>query len=88
MLVALPCMAAWKHQSLLFWLSRTEPSELALALTLPCAVALVVIPLPLVSVLFERGAFGADDTAARQAKATAQTTPKPAWSEVVVSAGC
>ena len=38
--------------------------EVALALTLPCAVALVVIPLPLVAVLFERGAFGADDSAA------------------------
>jgi len=38
--------------------------EVALALTVPCAVALVVIPLPLVAVLFERGAFGADDSAA------------------------
>ena len=39
-------------------------SELALALTIPAAVALVVIPLPLVGVLFERGAFDSDDTAA------------------------
>ena len=39
-------------------------SELALGLTIPAAVALVVIPLPLVSVLFERGAFDSDDTAA------------------------
>ena len=39
-------------------------SELALALTIPAAVALVVIPVPLVSVLFERGAFDSDDTAA------------------------
>ena len=38
--------------------------EVALALTVPCAVALAVIPLPLVAVLFERGAFGADDSAA------------------------
>jgi putative peptidoglycan lipid II flippase len=38
--------------------------EVALALTIPCAVALVVIPLPLVAVLFERGAFGSDDSAA------------------------
>ena len=37
--------------------------EFALALTLPAAVALVVIALPLISVLFERGAFGPDDTA-------------------------
>jgi len=42
----------------------SRAGEMALALTLPCAVALVVIPLPLVSVLFERGAFGPDDTAA------------------------
>ena len=38
--------------------------ELSLALTIPAAVALMVIPLPLVSVLFQRGAFGADDAAA------------------------
>jgi putative peptidoglycan lipid II flippase len=37
--------------------------EFALALTLPAAVALMVIALPLISVLFERGAFGPDDTA-------------------------
>ncbi len=39
-------------------------TEVALALTLPCAVALMVIPLPLISVLFERGAFTSDDSAA------------------------
>ena len=38
--------------------------EYALLLTLPAAVALVVIPLPLVSVLFERGAFEASDSQA------------------------
>ncbi len=38
-------------------------AEFSLALTLPAAVALVVIPVPLVSVLFERGAFGARDAA-------------------------
>jgi putative peptidoglycan lipid II flippase len=37
-------------------------TELTLALTLPAAVALVVIPVPIVSVLFERGAFTAADT--------------------------
>lgn len=36
-------------------------AEFSLALTLPAAVALMVIPLPLVTVLFERGAFGAHD---------------------------
>ena len=39
-------------------------AEIALALTIPCAVALMIIPLPLVSVLFERGATGPDDSAA------------------------
>ncbi|MHA6326725.1 murein biosynthesis integral membrane protein MurJ [Roseivivax sp. CAU 1753] len=42
----------------------SRASEYALALTIPAAVALIVIPLPLVSVLFERGRTGADDTAA------------------------
>ena len=39
-------------------------TEFALVLTVPAAVALVVIPLPLVSVLFERGAFSAADALA------------------------
>ena len=39
-------------------------TEISLALTIPAAIALMVIPLPLVSVLFERGAFTSDDTAA------------------------
>ncbi len=38
-------------------------AELSLALTVPSAVALMVIAVPLVSVLFERGAFTSDDTA-------------------------
>jgi putative peptidoglycan lipid II flippase len=38
--------------------------EISLALTIPAAIALMVIPYPLVSVLFERGAFDATDTAA------------------------
>ncbi|MBQ2260841.1 MAG: murein biosynthesis integral membrane protein MurJ [Loktanella sp.] len=38
--------------------------EVSLALTIPAAVALMVIAVPLVSVLFERGAFAASDTAA------------------------
>jgi len=39
-------------------------AEMALTLTVPSAVAFVVIPLPLVATLFERGAFGPDDSAA------------------------
>ena len=42
----------------------SRASEFAFIISLPCAVALVVIPLPLVSVLFERGATGPDDSAA------------------------
>jgi len=45
-------------------IALSRAGEVALALTVPCAVALVVIPLPLVAVLFERGAFGSDDSAA------------------------
>ena len=37
-------------------------SEFTLALTLPAAVALMVIPVPIVAVLFQRGAFGPADT--------------------------
>jgi putative peptidoglycan lipid II flippase len=37
-------------------------TELTLALTLPAAVALIVIPVPIVATLFERGAFTAADT--------------------------
>lgn len=42
----------------------SRAAEISLALTIPAAVALIVIPLPLVSVLFERGQTGADDSAA------------------------
>ncbi|WP_037282111.1 murein biosynthesis integral membrane protein MurJ [Rubellimicrobium mesophilum] len=37
-------------------------TEISLALTVPAAVALVVIAYPLISVLYERGAFDRDDT--------------------------
>jgi putative peptidoglycan lipid II flippase len=42
----------------------SRATEFALLLTVPSAVALLVVPGTLVSVLFQRGAFGADDTAA------------------------
>ncbi|QBF33600.1 murein biosynthesis integral membrane protein MurJ [Thalassococcus sp. S3] len=41
----------------------SRAGEAALALTIPSAVALIVIPLPLVSVLFQRGEVTADDSA-------------------------
>lgn len=42
----------------------SRAAEISLALTIPSAVALIVVPLTLVSVLFERGASTVDDTAA------------------------
>jgi len=42
----------------------SRAGEVSLALTVPSAVALIVIPVPLVSVLFERGATTAADSAA------------------------
>lgn len=39
-------------------------TEFALLLTLPAAVALVLIALPITEVLYQRGAFGVEDTAA------------------------
>ena len=44
--------------------SFSRAAEFGLALTLPAAVALVVIAVPLVSVLYQRGAFGAEATRA------------------------
>jgi len=41
--------------------SFNRGTEFALLLTIPAAVALVVIAVPLISVLFQRGAFGATD---------------------------
>ncbi len=42
--------------------AANRAAEFTLALTLPAALALIVIPIPIVSVLFERGAFTAEDT--------------------------
>ncbi len=44
--------------------SLNRAAEFSLILTLPAAMAFMVIPLPLVSVLFERGAFSAADASA------------------------
>ncbi|MGB7317217.1 MAG: murein biosynthesis integral membrane protein MurJ [Planktotalea sp.] len=42
----------------------SRATEISLALTIPASVALMVIPLPLVTVLFERGSMTSDDSAA------------------------
>jgi putative peptidoglycan lipid II flippase len=44
--------------------SLSRAAEISMVLTIPAAVALVVMPVPLISVLFERGQFTSDDTAA------------------------
>jgi putative peptidoglycan lipid II flippase len=44
--------------------AANRATEFALALTLPASIALVAIPLPLVTVLFGRGAFGPEDAQA------------------------
>ncbi len=54
-------------------------SELSLALTIPAAIALVVIPIPLVSVLFERGAFSEADTMATALAVTVYGLGLPAF---------
>ncbi|MES0863864.1 murein biosynthesis integral membrane protein MurJ [Ruegeria sp. SCPT10] len=42
----------------------SRAGEFMLLLTLPSTIAFLIIPIPLVSVLFERGQFSAEDTAA------------------------
>ncbi len=42
----------------------SRAAEMSLALSIPAAVALAIVPATLVSALFERGAFGPEDTAA------------------------
>ncbi len=57
----------------------SRAGEISLALTIPSAVALMVIPVPLVAVLFERGAFTADDTAATALALAAYGAGLPAF---------
>ena len=53
--------------------------ELALLLTLPAAVALAILATPILSVLFQRGAFGPADTAATAAALSAYAAGLPAF---------
>src|SRR6266853_2635215 len=53
--------------------------ELALLLTLPAAVALALLATPILAALFERGAFGAADTAATAAALSAYAAGLPAF---------
>ena len=53
--------------------------EAVLLLGLPAAAALVVIAGPLIAALFQRGAFGVEDTAATAAALAAYAGAAPAW---------
>lgn len=59
--------------------SQNRALEFAFLLTVPAAVALVVIAGPVISVLFERGAFGAAESHATAAALTAYATGLPAY---------
>jgi putative peptidoglycan lipid II flippase len=59
--------------------SQNRALELALLLTLPCAVGLAVLSLPIMQVLFERGAFSAADAAATADVLAAYALGLPAY---------
>ncbi len=60
--------------------------ELALLLTLPAAAALIVLALPILAVLFERGAFGPADASATASALAAYAAGLPAFVLVKVLA--
>ncbi|HZV22076.1 MAG TPA: murein biosynthesis integral membrane protein MurJ, partial [Hyphomicrobiales bacterium] len=59
--------------------SQNRSLEFALLLTLPAAVALIVIPKPVIQVLFQRGSFTASDTVAVSAALSAFAFGLPAF---------
>jgi putative peptidoglycan lipid II flippase len=59
--------------------SQNRALELALLLTVPAAIALMVLCAPIVSVLFERGAFGAEASRATSAALAAYAIGLPAY---------
>jgi len=59
--------------------AQNRALEFSMALTLPAAVALVIIPQPILMVLFERGAFSSDATAATASALTAFAVGLPAF---------
>ncbi len=64
--------------------SQNRSLELALLLTLPAAVALMIVPLPIIQVLFERGAFSQADTIATSMALAAFAAGLPAFVMVKV----
>jgi putative peptidoglycan lipid II flippase len=59
--------------------SQNRALELSLLLTLPAALALVVLSAPIVAVLYERGAFGAEASRATSAALAAYAVGLPAY---------
>ena len=59
--------------------SQNRALEFSMLLTLPASVALVVIPQPILMVLFERGAFSSEATVATAAALTAFAVGLPAF---------
>lgn len=59
--------------------AQNRGAEFALLLTLPAAVALIVIPEPIVQVLFERGAFDAEASRATAGALLAYAVGLPAY---------
>jgi len=66
--------------------TQSRGVELALLLTLPAAAALIVLAQPILSVLFERGAFGPTEAAATAAALAAYAAGLPAFVLVKVLA--
>ena len=64
--------------------TQNRSIEFAAALTLPAAVALLVIPAPIIAVLFQRGAFTAADTAATAPALAAYAVGLPAFVAIKV----
>ena len=59
--------------------NQNRAIEMSLLFTLPAAVALVVIPLPIVATLFEHGRFNASDTVATAGALAAFAVGLPAY---------
>lgn len=64
--------------------TQNRSIEFAAALTLPATIALLVIPAPIIAVLFERGAFTAADTAATAPALAAYAAGLPAFVAIKV----
>ena len=59
--------------------SQNRALEFSLFLAIPAAAALIVIPVPVISVLFERGAFGTAETVATASALAVYATGLPAY---------